>query len=137
MTTRLRTRGFLLIDVMIAGALAAVVIGSVLSVLANARSKNVAAARDVIATQLVLEKLDQVRSLPFGSLAGAAGTEATVPNVTGKYARVTAVTASANETVSSTAMPFRDVTVTVTYTSDAFGPGAGTRATQATTRVYQ
>lgn len=135
--TPLRTRGYLLIDVMIAGALAAVVIVSVLTVLANARARNVAAARDVIATQLVLEKLDQVRSVAFASLAGAAGDEPAVADVNGTYRRLTTVGPLANETVSGTPLPFRDVTVMVSYSTNAFSAGVAQRETQATTRVYQ
>ena len=62
---RQRARGYLLIDIMIAGSIAAVVIASLLSILATARTKNTAATRDVVATQLVLEKFDRERSKGF------------------------------------------------------------------------
>jgi Tfp pilus assembly protein PilV len=133
-----RHRGFLLIDVMVAGAIAAVGVASVLPLVANARAKNVAAARDVIASQLVLEKIEQVRSLSYAAVADAGLTEASVANVTGTFTRVTTTaTAGSPETVSGTALPFIDVTVTVTYSSNAYGTGLGMRATQATTRIYQ
>lgn len=135
MRTRSAPRGFLLVDTMIAGAIAAVVIAGVLSVLANARARNVAAARDVVASQLVLERLDQIRSLPFASIASEAA--APVSGVTGSYTRSATVSNTGSpETVGSFSLAFVDVTVTVTYrTTAAFD--SKIRTSQATSRVYR
>lgn len=137
---RRKHRGYLLIDIMIGGAMAAVIIAGVLTVLANARAKNVAAARDVVASQLVLEKLEQQRSLGFAGVAAA--TEPTVAGVTGAFKREVTVSAIGTDTVVSgthtSTLRFRDVTVTVTYkVGELLQRGGGTRTSQATTRVYE
>ena len=138
-----KRRGFLLIDVMIAGAIAAVVIAGILTVIASARSANVAAARDVIAAQLVLEKIDQMRSEPFAALTtGTFSTENPVAGATGRYQRVVTVSGIVTDTVvsgtSSNALSGRNITVTVTYVSDAANIANNTtRTSAATTRVYQ
>lgn len=139
MKTKMRNpRGYLLIDIMIGGALAAIVITGILTVLANARARNTNAARDVIASQLVLERIDQVRSQAFATINSTPDENpVTGANIRGNYRRRTQVsTTGSPENVGGFSLPFKDVTVTVTYTTGAV-TGATTRTTQATTRVYQ
>lgn len=128
-------RGYLMIDIMVGGALAAVVIAGLLTVLASARQKNVAATRDIIATQLVVEKLEQQRAAGFTALTVGTATEPEVAGQTGKYQRVTVITAGSENVgtgVDTFTLAFKDVAVTVTYeTVD------GQRKTQAASRVYE
>ena len=140
----MQPRAYLLIDVMIGGALAAVVIAGLLSVLVDARAKNVQATRDVVATQLVLESLERCRAAGFAGVSGAtcplaAPPGTAVPGQTGNYKRsIQSSVAGSPETINAIQLPFKDVTVTVTYVVG--GPTAGTNATrtsQATTRIYQ
>lgn len=128
-----RARGFLLIDIMVGGAIAAVVIAGMLTLLVSARNKNVVATRDAVATQLVLERIDKERSRPFTSLATGTAVEAVVAGQTGKYRRETTIGGALTESVGSFSLPFRDITVVVTYNT-VEGP---TRRSQASTRYYQ
>jgi hypothetical protein len=136
-----KQRGYLLIDVMVGGALAAVVVAGVLTVLASARTKNVHTARDIVASQLVLDQLERCRSFGFANI-GVAGkcplivTPTAVAGQTGNYLMTVAATAAANETINSIKLRFRDVTVTVQYNAER-GSTPATRKAQATTRIYQ
>ena len=133
MLTKQRPRGYLLIDVMIGGVLVAIVLATILSVVLHARSRNVYAARDVVATQLVLERLDQVRSQAFGAIAAGTTTEATVAGITsGRYSRTTVIT-TGNTNGGGFTLDFKEIRVTVTYTTQ----DSGVRTSQATTRVYR
>ena len=116
-------RGYILMEVAIAGALVAVIAGTLLSSLADARVRNVMAGRDVVASQLALEKIEQQRALGFAGAGAAAacGTEATVAGQKGAYSRTCAVAVSAGSpfTINTVTVNCKDVTVTVKYNVDA------------------
>jgi hypothetical protein len=135
-------RGYLLLEMVVCGALAAVILAGILSQLVRARNLNVATGRDVIASQLVLERLEIARNTPFGSLTNGSSTTDT-PLI--GYTRTTAISASCSETMTFPApagtatVACKDITVTVTFRMNQTGAGTGlqTRTSQATTRIYQ
>lgn len=141
----MRVRGYLLLDVFIGAALAAVIVSILFQQVAAARRSNTAATRDVVATQLLLEKLEQQRSLPYASFANGTANEM----LAGGYHRQTVVTTgSAVKDVVGTSpnqrtLFYAKIAVTVKYpclnppNCTTAPPGEKVRATQATTRVYQ
>lgn len=132
MKMHMRTsRGFLLLDVMVGGALVALILATLLVILASARAKNVAASRDLVATQLVLEEIDRQRA---ASLFEGVPLPTTSPVVTtsGTYLRSASMPASGDESIGGFQLPFKDVMVKVTYQSEG-----KTRTSQATTRIYE
>lgn len=136
-----RPRAYLLLEAAVGGAMVAVIIGSILTSLSQARTMSVLLGRDQTASNLVVEKLEERRALGFL----AAGlpltlTEATVANVNGSYRRVTQVTAC-TEVIPAPGVTVscNDIVVTVTYVSSK-GAKLGnstTRTSSATARVYQ
>lgn len=138
MTTlaRKQPRGYLLMEVAIGGAMAAVIITGILTLIADARVKRTAAARDVAASQLVLDKLEDLRNMapPTG------GSDTPAPG----YARSWTATAAGNETLTipnvnvpagSVIVSSTEVVVTVTYNSKASSNTV--RTAVARSRVYQ
>jgi type II secretory pathway pseudopilin PulG len=132
------SRGYLLLEAAIGGAIVAVIIGGLLTSLSQAQTMSIISARDQTATQLVNEKLDERRALGFANVT--AQTAAVVVGVTGEFTRQTTVTAC-TETVPApgTNIPCKDITVSVSFVAGAnASTGAGgTRTVQATARVYQ
>jgi hypothetical protein len=129
MTSRLRRplrRGYMLLEVMIGGAMTAVVVMTVLTQIAQARAQNITTGRDVTAAQLVLEKMEEQRL----ASAWTAATE-TVASVNGMYTRTVAV-AACTETVGSLSLTCNDVTVTVTFPTN----DGKVHSVAATIRVY-
>lgn len=138
-------RGYLLVEVLVAGAMAAVVFAGLFTTMSQSRSKNVIASRDTVASTLALGRLEVCRSFGLQSTAaftaldnkcGAASVETPpVPGVAGVYTRTTTVT-SCTETVPApgVALTCKDISVKVTYVD----PLVGTfRQTQTGTRIYQ
>lgn len=148
-------RGYMLLEVMIGGAIAAVIIGTLLTSLADARQRNTLAARDVIAAQLVQEKLEERRLQAsrtvalFTALAG--GTESPVVNagtttLLGDYTRTTTVTnctyalAStyyATLTAGTTNVNCKEIHVAVTYPDYATRDPSDMKTAEATTVVFE
>jgi len=131
-------RAYLLLEVAIGGAVVAVIVGSILTSLSQARTMTIVVGRDQTASQLVVEKLDERRALGFTLVSAEA--PATVTGVTGLYTRETTV-ATCTEVIPApgTNLPCKDITVTVTYqTSQNAKMGTSTtRTTRASARVYQ
>lgn len=129
-----RRRGYIMLEVAMGGALIAVVIVGVLTALAEGRNRNTYAGRDVIASQLVLAKLEEYRTMTRANAkaACAALNENPVPNQQGRYVR-TCAWADDSETLPgmAAAIPFTTVTVTVTYPTTTTA-----RTLNAMTRVY-
>jgi type II secretory pathway pseudopilin PulG len=137
--TRTSRRGYLLIDIMIGGALAAVVIAGIMTVLSSARTRNVHATRDVVASQIVLDQLERCRAAGFAGVGGAKcppGATNVVNNGTNYTRTVTISTTGSPDVLGTVSIPFKDVTVTVTYVGERFSQ-TPTRQSQATTRIYQ
>lgn len=140
---RRNPRGYLLLESVVCGAIAAVILAATLSQLSRARLQNVAAARDVISTQFVLERLDQLRNTPYASLP-AAGVGVADGTPLNGYTRKRTI-ATGSETLAfpapagSVVANFTDITIEVTFRTSSAGGSGGlvTRKSQATTRVYQ
>ena len=131
MKMHMRTsRGFLLLDVMVGGALVALILATLLVILASARAKNVAASRDLVATQLVLEEIDRQRAASFANVPLLPASP--VVTTSGTYLRSASQPAAGNESIIGFSLPFKDVMVKVTYESEG-----KTRTSQATTRIYE
>ncbi len=137
MTKTTKTRGYLLLETAIGGAMVAAILGGILTSLSQARTMSIVLGRDQTASQLVVEKLEERRALGF---AGAtAEVAAVVPGVQGRYTRSTTVTACV-ETIPAPGADTncKDITVVVSYTTSK-GARLGsstTRTIQATARVY-
>jgi hypothetical protein len=137
-------RGYLLLEMVVCGALAAVILAGILSQLVRARNLNVATGRDVIASQLVLERLEIARNTPFTNAAIANGITSTDTPLSG-YTRTMTVSNSCSEAMTFPAPALgatalcKDITVTVTFRMNQTGAGSGlqTRTSQAQTRIYQ
>lgn len=132
------TRGYLLLEAAVGGAMVAVIIGSLLTSMSQARTMSVLSGRDQTASQLVGEKLEERRALGFDNVTPEAA--AVVIGVTGEYKRTTTVTDCIEVLPPpGTDMPCKDIAVTVTYqvSANAGSGAAGVRTSQATARVYQ
>jgi hypothetical protein len=132
-------RAYLLLEVAIGGAVVAVIVGSILTSLSQARTMTIIVGRDQTASQLVVEKLDERRALGFTLVTAEA--PATVTGVNGLYTRETTVNTACTEVIPApgTNIPCKDITVTVTYqTSQNAKMGTSTtRTSRASARVYQ
>ena len=135
-----RTRAYLLLEAAVGGAMVAVILGSILTSLSQARTMSTVLGRDQVASTLVVEKLDELRAKGFSGNAVATTTENPVTGVEGKYKRTVTVTAC-SETVPSpgTNMTCRDIVVAVEFNvSNTAKVGvATTRISTGRTRVYQ
>ena len=87
----MRPRGYLLMEVMVGGAMAAVVLVGMLSFISSGRVKNVAAARSITANHLVNETLEQTRAGVYPPVAVGA---TVVVAAGGRYTRTTTVNAT-------------------------------------------
>jgi hypothetical protein len=130
-------RGYLMMEAMVGGAMASVILAGMLSLIAVARSKTVAAARDITANQLVTEAIEQTRS---GAYPPVAAGPTNLLEAGGVYTRTIAVNSTGcpevrNNPGSSPATTFSmactNVTVTVSYTLLT-----STRSAQASMRMY-
>lgn len=128
-------RGYLLLEVMIAAAITATMLGTVMYQLEYAQTKTLRTEREQLAQMLVVQRVEQARaygfaalnsttSPPYGTTQGAATTEtitsATVPGLTGIYTRRTWVTQSPAatptvESVNGLALEYVQVTVEVSF----------------------
>ncbi|MCC7071849.1 MAG: hypothetical protein IT383_11040 [Deltaproteobacteria bacterium] len=129
-----RSRAYIMLEVAVGGAMIAVVIMGVLTALADGRTRNAYAGRDVIASQLVLAKLEEYRTMTRANAKAActALSENPVPNQQGRYTRTCGwVDGSDALPGLISAIPFTTLTVTVSYPAT---PTA--RTLNAMTRVY-
>ena len=128
---------YLLLEVALGGAIVAVIVGSILTSLSQARTMSIISGRDQTASQLVLETLDERRALGFALVTAQAA--APVAGVQGVYTRETTVTPCV-EVIAAPGvnMNCKDITVTVTYpiSKNASTGNATTRTSRATVRVY-
>ena len=123
----LRRRGYVLMEVMMGGAMLAVLLTSVLMQLGEARGHTARAGRDAVSGRLVEAKLEELRDL---GAAAASGSDA--PVTQGTYARSWTVSGAQTQVVGDArTLTFRDVNVVVTY---SFKGQA--RTSRAATRVY-
>ena len=111
--TDVRRRGYLLLEISIGGAMAAVVLFGMLSFVASGRSKNVAASRSITANQLVNEALDRTRALGYPP---AGEPLVTVEAAGGRYRRtITTNSTGCPETRGTFSLPCTNVVATVAF----------------------
>lgn len=131
MKTEPRRRGYLLMEVMIAGAITAVALGGLLTMAGNNLATSTLSARDLTAQGLVQRAVEQVRMK--GYLAVTSESATTVSTEAGTYTRTIAVKTGSETIFGGIASNFKDVAVTVT-----FAPGSAKPHTTTTTvRLYE
>lgn len=136
-------RAYLLIEVMLAGAMCAVIIAGLMTQLAAVRKKNAFTTRDLTAAQLVLERVEERRHAAAASFPPTNVGPETITALDGSYTRTAAVNSTGcPESITHPAsgtitLQCRNVVVTVTYNAD--DPTTAPieqRSSTATTRVY-
>lgn len=126
-------RGYILLEVMMGGALTALVIAGLLSSLADARVQNIIASRDAVAAALAQDMMEEARSRGFGNAATVCtGAFAPVPNQQALYRRRCTITAASSHTLNGVSVTFEKVDVVV-----EFDTARGKRTAKASTRMYQ
>lgn len=154
-------RGYLLLEVLIAGAIAATMLGTAMFQLQSARAKTVRAEREQVAQLLVVQRLEQARTFgfprlsptpvaPFNATNRAGATAETldaaslgVTGLVGKYTRRTWTTPAPStctsagvgcDDVNGYILPYAQVSVEVQFTVNE----QPTTITQTgTTRIYR
>lgn len=112
-----RSAGYLLLEVMIGGVMAASIIGFMSVALVTSRNARARANKSVVAEQLLQERVADVAALGYGVTAGALPSSPEALTVGGQaYTRATAIAAcTENLGAVAVATPCKDVTVTVSY----------------------
>ncbi len=135
----MRMRGYLMLEMMVGGAMAAVVLVGMLSFISSGRVKNIAASRDVTANQLVNEIMEQKRASAYPPTAVAA---TTIAAAGGKYVRTVTTDATGCPEVRANpgggtafSMPCTNVTTTVTF-SITDGGSTKVHTSTASMRMY-
>ncbi len=124
-------RGYVLLEVAIGGALVAVVVLSLLGSLSEGRTRNVIGGRDVIASQLALDKIEMQRARGPGNTATGCAMGETIQNQ-GIYTRDCVAAVCPPQTMFGVTVTCERVTVTVTYST-----ALGDRDVVVVTEVYQ
>jgi len=124
-------RGYLLLEVMVGGVLAAAALGDLIIEIGAYGDRTSRAGRDVTAHLLAQQVLEQARATPIASLTAGTTTIAKPAQFKGKYTITRVVTAGTETGPSSTTITYRDVTVTVTFPQHS-----GTRTTTINARIY-
>lgn len=132
---KISARAYLLIEVMIGGVIASAVMVGVLSQIGEARARAIVTAREVVATQLVTDKLEQARGLGFAGVAPGTITEAPVLGLGSPYSRETNITA-AQETLGAFTLDFKKVEVTVRFNPSGESDPNKLITKQASLRLY-
>jgi hypothetical protein len=127
-------RGYVLYEVMLGGALIALILATLMTQVADSRTKNVIAGRDTIAAMLVQQKMAQQRARGFADVGTGCATETTVAGQQGNYERVCTAGGAVAETINGIAVNYKDLSVTVNYTTSQ---STTPRSITAVTRVYE
>ena len=128
--TNAARRGYLLIEILIAGAIISVVLGTLIGILADTRRKASANANDVVAMHLVRAKADELLASPHVVVAANAF-ENVNPNLPGfrwKWQVAQSGLQSNSTPVLRTADTLHEIVVTIEYPSSTNTPS---------TRVYR
>jgi type II secretory pathway pseudopilin PulG len=126
-------RGWLMIEVAVGGVMASVILGSLLIQVGDSMDKTVVVGRELTATMLAQQAIEQARGIaaPFVNLTDGTTTVAVPSGMTGTYTRTRTV-ASGHVTIAGQALSFKDVKVTVTFpTNDGL-----TKTVLLETRLY-
>ena len=115
----------------IGGAMVAVAVFSMLVNLADGRTRNVIGGRDVIASQLALDKVEMQRARGFGNTATGCAAGETIQNQ-GVYTRDCVPAGCAAQTMFGVTVQCERITVTVGYNTSV-----GPRSVTVVSEVYQ
>lgn len=123
-------RGWLLIEVMVGGAMASVIIGTLLVNTGAALDRTTFASRQMTALMLAQEAIEESRAAGVnGTTTGDIG----VPSgLSGSYTRTREETIDAAALVGGRTVTAKDVTVTVTFPTHDYG----TKRVTLQTRIY-
>lgn len=124
-------RGYLLMEVMVAGAITAVALAGLLTMAGNNLATSTLAARDLTAQGLMQRAVEQVRMKGFALAASVGAT--TVATQAGTYTRTIVVTPGSETIFGGTASTFKDAVITVTFASTTAKP----HTTTTTVRLYE
>ena len=124
-------RGYVLLEVAMGGAMVAVVVFGLLANLAESRTRNVIGGRDVIASQLALDKIEMQRARGYGT-AGTNCVAGEVIQNQGVYTRDCATTGPSSRAMFGVTVNYKVVTVSVSYRTSL-----GNRSQTVVSEVYQ
>lgn len=132
-------RAYLMLEMMVGGAMAAVVLVGMLTFISSGRVKNIAASRDVTANQLVNEMMEQKRSAAYPPTAVGA---TAIAAAGGTYTRTVVTDATGCPEVRANpgggpafSLACTNVTTTVTF-SITDGGQTKLHTSSATMRMY-
>lgn len=125
-------RGYIMLEAAIGGVMVAVAVFAMLVSLSDGRTKNIIGGRDVIASQLALDKVELQRSTGYANFdAGCAAGE--LIQYQGFYTRDCVVDgACPSQTMFGATVNCKRITVTVTYSTSL-----GSRDVTVTSEMYQ
>lgn len=109
---RTSRRGYLLLEAMVSGAIAAAGLGGALVAIGSARAQVSHNARQATATALVSSVVEEFRARDIDTIVAGTRHTARMPGLVGGYRLTTTVTAG-NETVESKTLSWLDVTAEI------------------------
>jgi hypothetical protein len=124
------TRGYLLIEVTLAGAITSAAILGLLAQLGDARATSITDGRGVTAQGVLKREVERVRAAGFVGVTTQS--PALVAGLNGQYKTARAIVGGNEALFGSATTAFKDVTVTVTHPDRA-----GVRTFATTVRVYE
>jgi type II secretory pathway pseudopilin PulG len=136
-----RRRGYLLLEVLVGGVMAASVLGLLMVTMVTARNMRVRSSRRATAGSLVAQLTEKARSLQYDSasdaltvnnITGGAGSPYTV-TLKGSYDVTVAVAPGTEPSPTSETLNFKDVTITVSFVA----PGGLLDDVVGATRIYR
>lgn len=119
-------RGYLLLEAMVSGAIAAAGLGGALVAIGSARAQVSHNARQATATALVSSVVEEFRARDIDTIATGTRHTARMPGLVGGYRLTTTVT-EGTETIDSTALAFLDVVAEIECLDGACRAGSSTR----------
>ena len=111
--THSRSRGYVLLEAMVAAALTATALVVTLTLISDARTQTISAARMAAASSMVQGKLDEQRSLGFNGLTAGVTVENDVAGSSGVVRRTTTITGPTAEVVGAQTIDYMLVAVEV------------------------
>jgi Tfp pilus assembly protein PilV len=129
----MRARGYILMEVMVGGLMASVVLAGALTFMAQARQQTTRGARAQTAASMLQESVERFHVLPFGDLDAASFPAAETVSTPGggSYSRTHTLTPG-SQTIVGAAVNTMRLDVRVEFTI-----GGNTVATRATTTRFQ
>jgi type II secretory pathway pseudopilin PulG len=136
-----RQRGYLLLEVLVGGVMAASVLGLLMVTMMNARNMRVRSSRKATAGSIVAQLTEKARSLQYddstdsltvNAITGGAGSPYTV-TLKGSYDVTVGVTAGTENSPTGETLNYKDVTIAVSFVA----PGGLLDDVVGATRIYE